>query len=33
MHQTANIMEFADKMYEKCYSGLDLLAYIEPHQI
>ena len=25
----ANIMEFADKMYEKCYSGLDLLAYIE----
>jgi len=25
----ANIMQFADKMYEKCYSGLDLLAYIE----
>ncbi|MAV56623.1 MAG: hypothetical protein CMI79_03730 [Candidatus Pelagibacter sp.] len=24
-----NIMQFADKMYEKCYSGLDLLAYIE----
>ena len=24
-----NIMQFADKMYERCYSGLDLLAYIE----
>ena len=22
-------MAFANKMYEKCYSGLDLLAYIE----
>ena len=25
----ANIMQFAEKMYEKCFSGLDLLAYIE----
>ncbi len=24
-----NVMAFANKMYEKCYSGLDLLAYIE----
>ena len=25
----SSVMSFANKMYEKCYSGIDLLSYIE----